>query len=112
MDDRGSEREQTAVQAIASIGAEILAPMQQVEITAEEIRLVQAGKMQPRLGTAGMRVIVNETELLAALPSNAIPERAELSDNGASTGVAKTLLGMIPGTKRAAASNFAVANGK
>lgn len=94
----------------ASIGAEVLAPMQQVEITAEEIKLVQAGKMQPRLGAAGMRVIVDKHELLAALPSNAIPERAELSDNGASTGVAKTLLGMIPGTKRSATSNFAVAN--
>ena len=109
---RGSERELTAAEAIAGIGAEILSPMQQVEITAEEIKLVQAGKMQPRLGTAGMRVIVDENELLAALPSNAIPERAELSDNGASTGVAKTLLGVIPGTKRSATSNFAVANDK
>ena len=81
-------------------------------VTAEEIKMVQAGKMQPRLGTTGMRVIVDETELLAALPSNVIPKRAELSDNGASTGVAKTLLGMIPGTKRAASSSFAVADDK
>ena len=44
--------------------------------------------------------MTHSTKLLAALPSSRIPEHAELSDNGASTGIAKTKLGLIPGTER------------
>ena len=44
--------------------------------------------------------MAHSTKLLAALPSSRIPEHAELSDNGASTGIAKTKLGLIPGTER------------
>ena len=57
-----------------------------------------------------MAIMTQEAALLAALPSNSIPAKAELSDNGATTGVAKSMLGAIPGTKRTAASGFACAD--
>ncbi|KOO34385.1 hypothetical protein Ctob_016321, partial [Chrysochromulina tobinii] len=79
-------------------------------VTADEIRSVHAGQTQPRLSPAGMAILTHEEALLAALPSNGIPAKAELSDNGATTGVSKTMLGAIPGTKRAATSGFAVAD--
>ena len=57
-----------------------------------------------------MAIMTQDAALLAALPSNGIPAKAELSDNGATTGVSKSMLGAIPGTKRAATSGFAVAD--
>ena len=88
----------------------VLLPLHEVPITAAEIRSVHAGQTQPRLSPAGMAIMTHEEALLAALPSSGIPAKAELSDNGATTGVSKTMLGAIPGTKRAATSGFAVAD--
>ena len=80
---------------IAKTELEILLPLLG-PITAAEIRSVHAGQTQPRLSPAGMAIMTHEEALLAALPSNGIPAKAELSDNGATTGVSKTMLGAIP----------------
>ena len=62
------------------------------------------------LSSHARQIMQHETSLLAAMPSSLIPPTAELSDNGATGTVAKTLLGMIPGTrvKSSADSSFAV----
>jgi hypothetical protein len=67
----------------------MLAPMQAV--TRQEVQEVARGERQPRLSDSGAQ---------AAMQGADIPKSAELSDNGATAGVQRTLQGAIPGTRR------------
>ena len=67
----------------------MLALMQAV--TRQEVQEVARGERQPRLSDSGAQ---------AAMQGADIPESAELSDNGATAGVQRTLQGAIPGTRR------------
>ena len=60
-------------------------------VTRQEVQEVAKGKRQPRLSDSGAQ---------AAMRGADIPESAELSDNGATAGVQRTLQGAIPGTRK------------
>ena len=100
-----------AASQIAAIGEEILTPMVGMSSQRHEILQARIGMIEPRVSANAGLILTQEDQLVAALPVNAIPAQAEMSDNGATTGVAKTKLGLIPGTSKPSASGgFTVGN--
>ena len=97
-------REQAAT-AMTAVTASAIADIQDQMA----VPMLGNGSVAPRVSAQAARLLVYEQELIASMPERMIPEAAELSDNGATSCIAKTTLGLIPGTEMANTSGgFAV----